>query len=42
MNSLQKSFFCSFIAISYTELHTPLMGNGVVGVEEVDVSLFPL
>ena len=25
---------------SYIELHTPLMGHGVVGVVEVDVSLF--
>ena len=29
MNSLRRSFFCSLIAISYIELHTPLMGHGV-------------
>ena len=32
--------FCSCIAISYIELHTPLIGHVVVGVVEVDVPLF--
>ena len=41
MNSLRRSFFYLFIAISYIELHITLMGHGVVGVEEVDVALFP-
>ena len=40
MNSLQKLFFCSLIAISYIELHIPLMGHVVVGVVEGDVPLF--
>ena len=32
--------FLFFIAISYIELHTPLMGHVVVGVVEVDALLF--
>ena len=40
MNSLRRSFFCSLIAFSYTELHTPLMGHVVVGVEMLDAPLF--
>ena len=31
MNSLRRSFFCSFIVISYIELHNPLMGHGKGG-----------
>ena len=34
MNSLQRSFFCSLIAIKYIELHTPVMGPVVLGVVE--------
>ena len=30
------SFFCSLIAISYIELHTPLMGHVVVSVSVVE------
>ena len=43
MNYFKRSFFCSFIAISLTELHTPLMGHVyLVGVVEVDAPLFSL
>ena len=36
------AFFCSLIAITYRELHTPLMGHVIVGVVEEDASLFAL
>ena len=38
MNSFWRSFVCSLIAITYIELHTPLMGHVLVGVVEVDGS----
>ena len=42
MNSLQRSFLCSLIAIRYIELHTSLMGHVNVVVMEVDAPLFSL
>ena len=42
MNSLQRSFFCSLIAISYIELHTCPMGHVVVDMVEADAPLFSL
>ena len=40
MNSLWRSFFCSFIAIGYIKLQTCSTGHGLVGVVEVDAPLF--
>ena len=38
--SLRRLFYCSSIAISYIELHTPSIGHVVVGVVEEDRPLF--
>ena len=40
-NLLNRSNFCSLITISYIEFHTCSIWHGVIGVEEVDVTLFP-
>ena len=39
MNSLLRSFFSSIIAVSYIELHTPLMRHVLVGVVVGDAQL---